>query len=207
MSVGPPVPAFLSALPALTRGSCDTMRAMICSVLPMPISSARMPPLMSDFSWLTNHPRPSLWYGSMGTVTCLGCFAGFSSFFFMNFGSDGSMALRWSGTSVRTTSCSTSLRSSGLSFFIPWMCFFRSRLSGSSMRTHLRCIQEDIQPYVPPRHLIGAPTRTSFLGIFSEHLRQRARPLLLYSTTKNFRFASESVGHHCPSLSTVSNAL
>ena len=70
----------------------------------------------------------------------------------------------------RTSSACSSVRAS-----TPCSSRRSSSLVTQGTRRQAGCCQLDIQPYIPPRHFIGTPTRTLSLAINSLHLRGSKR--------------------------------
>ena len=68
------------------------------------------------------------------------------------------------------SSSSVAFRSSADRSFSPWICVASSARDTSGTRRHVGCCHEEIQPYSPPRHLMGTPTRTVAFAMSSLHL-------------------------------------
>mmetsp|Transcript_11583 Transcript_11583/g.36671 ORF Transcript_11583/g.36671 Transcript_11583/m.36671 type:complete len:258 (+) Transcript_11583:308-1081(+) len=83
------------------------IRLIVWIVLPMPISSARIPPRMAVLSWLSPHARNSFWNGSRGITTSSGVAACTGSHLFFTRDS-GSMSSS-SSPLLRTSTTSTFL--------------------------------------------------------------------------------------------------
>ena len=143
---------------------------MVCIVLPMPISSARMPPLIGPASLATIQPRPSSWNESSGRESAAGVGSrGIGSAGLQCAGSSGSISSSFTA-SLLVSSSRTRSRCSDDSWSSPWISRASCSLDTSGTRRHAGCCQEEIQPYSPPRHLMGTPTRGTPLGMSSLHL-------------------------------------
>mmetsp|Transcript_6152 Transcript_6152/g.15250 ORF Transcript_6152/g.15250 Transcript_6152/m.15250 type:complete len:211 (+) Transcript_6152:656-1288(+) len=166
---------------ARSRLRCAIMRAMVCRVLPMPISSARIPPRTLPSSCAHSQPRPSFWYGSMCASSCSGgsrslvhrllafstsCSTSTSVLI-------GSSLLR---TISRTSSCSSLARSAR-----PAISFTPRSISSRSAGNlaHARCDHRMISPQ--PFSSCSTPTRSALAAISSPHTTHLARPVFACS--------------------------
>ena len=169
------------------------MREIAWTVLPMPISSARIPPFTAVSSCASIHPRPSSWNGSSGWVSSGGdgwrkarlgparksASSGLTSFS-MDF-----------GLSFRVISRRTALRSAALaSAARPCTLGSSAAAVWPGTRAHARWAQKLPQPKGAPMslrpHLVGTPTLISPFPTLVQHIRHLPRLDLAYSTRHRY---------------------
>ena len=162
--------ALAASLVASFSGRLSRINAIAWIVLPMPISSAKMPPCTSTCSWFDIHPNPSFWYGSNGMSRSLGG----------SFGVD--HALRTSSSGSMATSSRSSSPALAVTRSCSWACCSADRSFHPSMVdasvkflkiVHPRCCHFVSKPN---RVSVCNPTRTVLLGMAVSHFLHIARP-------------------------------
>mmetsp|Transcript_42075 Transcript_42075/g.136578 ORF Transcript_42075/g.136578 Transcript_42075/m.136578 type:complete len:228 (-) Transcript_42075:363-1046(-) len=175
-----------AAVPATQSVERRSRRSeMACSVLPIPISSARMPPPIGPSSCAHSQPSPSFWYGSICAVSVAG-----GSRCVVQSDADASTSLSTSTSQraatglvaasiSRTRAVSASVRSSSRPV---------SSLSSASAasqkadgrRVQSMCCQRVMTPQ--PLSSTSRPMRSERCGMSSPHTPHFARPVFAYST-------------------------
>mmetsp|Transcript_8822 Transcript_8822/g.29127 ORF Transcript_8822/g.29127 Transcript_8822/m.29127 type:complete len:242 (+) Transcript_8822:1897-2622(+) len=158
---------------------------MACRVLPIPISSARMPPRSRPASCAHIHARPSFWYGSIGARSVSGgsrdCVHDDAA---ASTSVSGSTACSPAGPSTADSIAITFAVSASVSMVSMPKSLEESASAFSQKsvgrRLHSRCCQRVMMPH--PFSSTSSPIRNARCAISSPHAPHLARPVLAYST-------------------------
>mmetsp|Transcript_24409 Transcript_24409/g.66276 ORF Transcript_24409/g.66276 Transcript_24409/m.66276 type:complete len:233 (-) Transcript_24409:363-1061(-) len=156
---------------------CVAIREMAWMVLPMPISSARMPPRTSPFSWSHIQARPTFWKRSSGVTMLSGASRSLvRAATLWRSTVSGSSSWRCAGGSWERSSRAAVARWPSSSLSMPAML---SSATSVGMREHSRCCQRVMTPH--PGSSTSTPRRTARSAMTEPQTRQCALPVLANS--------------------------